>query len=43
MNTLLEEPERDDDVETDEYAAYFAWNPPWSEYGAADQIGSGEN
>jgi hypothetical protein len=32
-----------DDVEGDEYEPYFAWNPPWTEYEAADQVGSGEN
>jgi hypothetical protein len=25
MDALLEEPEPDDDVETDEYTAYFRW------------------
>jgi hypothetical protein len=27
----------------DEYEPYFAWNPPWSEYDAADQVGSDED
>jgi hypothetical protein len=42
---LLEKPEPDDSENDDdgEYRPYFAWNPPWSEYDAADQVGSGEN
>jgi hypothetical protein len=44
VNPLLEEPEPDD-AEDDggEYRPYFVWNPPWSEYEAADQVGSGEH
>jgi hypothetical protein len=41
VNPLLEEPEPDD-PESDEYTPYFAWNPPGSEYDAAE-VGSGEN
>jgi hypothetical protein len=38
VNALLEDVE--DDNESGEYVPYFAWNPPWSEYDAADQVGS---
>jgi len=41
----LEEPDVDepDETEDDTYGPYFMWNPPWSPYEAADQLGSGDN